>query len=58
MTKDIVFRQEMAQPLAVSMRHWWRGFKSCRQLAQTVPAPAATEMHSDASDNISVSAAS
>lgn len=38
MTKDIVFRQKMAQPIAVSVRHWWKGFKSCRQLAQTVPA--------------------
>ncbi|MEQ8736227.1 MAG: hypothetical protein RIC29_14970 [Rhodospirillaceae bacterium] len=33
---DIVFRQDMAQPIAASMRHWWKGFKRCRQLAQTV----------------------
>lgn len=39
LTKDIVFRQEMAQPIAASMRHWWKAFKSSRQLAQTVPAP-------------------
>ncbi|NKB45484.1 MAG: hypothetical protein GKS03_14525 [Alphaproteobacteria bacterium] len=39
LTKDIVFRQEMAQPIAVSMRHWWKAFKSSRQLAQTIPAP-------------------
>ena len=38
LVNDIVFRQDMAQPIAVSMRHWWKGFKSCRQLAQTVPA--------------------
>ena len=38
LAKDIVFKQDMAQPIAASMRHWWKGFKSCRQLAQTVPA--------------------
>ncbi|MBT5239624.1 MAG: hypothetical protein HOH20_09970 [Rhodospirillaceae bacterium] len=39
LTKDVVFRQEMAQPIAASMRHWWNAFKSSRQLAQTIPAP-------------------
>lgn len=58
MTKDVVFRQEMAQPLAVSMRHWWRGFKSCRQLAHTVPAPASAETTSEDGTRISISAAS
>lgn len=38
LTKDVVFRQEMGQPLAVSVRHWWKAFKSSRQLAHTVPA--------------------
>ncbi len=39
LTKDVVFRQEMAQPLAVSMRHWWKAFKDSRQLADIVPSP-------------------
>lgn len=38
LTKDVVFRQEMAQPLAVSVRHWWKAFKESMQLANTVPA--------------------
>lgn len=38
LTKDIVFRQEMGQPLAVSTHHWWNAFKGSQQLAQTVPA--------------------
>lgn len=41
LTKDVVFRQEMAQPLACSVRHWWKAFKNSRQLAHTVPASAA-----------------
>ena len=40
LTKDIVFRQDMGQPIAVSMRHWWNSFKNSRQLAETVPSPA------------------
>ena len=39
LTNDIVFRQEMAQPIAASMRHWWKAFKGSKQLAQIVPAP-------------------
>ena len=58
MTKDIVYRQEMAQPIAVSMRHWWKGFKSCRQLAHTVPASVPATSDSGHSDGITVSAAS
>lgn len=40
LTTDVVFRQEMGQPLAVSVRHWWKALKSSRQLAQTIPAQA------------------
>ena len=39
LTKDVVFRQEMGQHIAMSMRHWWKAFKNSRQLAQVVPAP-------------------
>lgn len=41
LTSDVVFRQEMGQPLAVSVRHWWKAFKGSRQLAQTIPAQTA-----------------
>lgn len=37
---DVVFRQEMGQPLALSMRHWWKAFKGSRQLSQVVKGPA------------------
>jgi hypothetical protein len=32
-SNDIVFRQEMAEPLAVCYVHWWLGFKETRRLA-------------------------
>ncbi len=39
LTKDIVFRQDMGQPIALSVRHWWKMFKNSCQLADTVPSP-------------------
>ena len=39
LTKDIVFRQDMGQPIALSVCHWWNMFKNSRQLADTVPSP-------------------
>lgn len=39
MTEDIVFRQELAQPIAASICHWWNAFKNTQQLEQTIPAP-------------------
>ena len=32
-SEDIVFRQEMAAPLALSYVHWWLGFKETHRLA-------------------------
>ncbi|NKB45569.1 MAG: hypothetical protein GKS03_14960 [Alphaproteobacteria bacterium] len=32
-SEDIVFRQEMAEPLAFCYVHWWLGFKETRRLA-------------------------
>lgn len=46
LTKDVVFRQEMGQPLAVSTHHWWKAFKASQQLAQTVPARTAAPLKS------------
>lgn len=33
LTNDIVFRQEMAEPLAHCFVHWWLGFKDINRLA-------------------------
>lgn len=32
-SNDIVFRQEMAEPLAICYVHWWLGFKETQRLA-------------------------
>lgn len=34
LTKDVVFRQDMAEPLARSVVHWWKLFKQTYRLAE------------------------
>lgn len=42
MAQDVVFRQELAHPLAASVHHWWSALKNSGQLEQTVSSPERT----------------
>lgn len=52
MTNDIVFKQELAQPIAASICHWWNAFKNSQLLEQTVSAPAQTQPATQADGKI------